>query len=60
MLPTGAIHSVRNDSDTVAVSLHIYGRHVNHTQRSQFDPATRSEAPYRLATVDVAALPAEQ
>jgi predicted metal-dependent enzyme (double-stranded beta helix superfamily) len=57
-MPSGAIHSVWNDSDRVAVSLHIYGRHVNHTQRSRFDPASRSATPYRLVTVDGAALTA--
>jgi predicted metal-dependent enzyme (double-stranded beta helix superfamily) len=56
-MPAGAIHSVWNDSERVAVSLHIYGRHVNHTQRSRFDPVNRSESPYRLATVDATALP---
>ena len=54
LLP-GAIHSVWNDGDRVAVSLHIYGRHVNYTQRSRFDPVNRIEAPFRLATVDAAA-----
>ena len=51
-MPAGAIHSVWNDTDRIAVSLHIYGKHVNHTQRSRFDPASNSEAPYRLVTVD--------
>jgi predicted metal-dependent enzyme (double-stranded beta helix superfamily) len=57
-LPSGAIHSVRNDGNRVAVSLHIYGRHVNHTQRSRFDPDHRIEAPFLLATVDAAAVAA--
>ena len=56
VLPSGAIHSVWNDGDRVAVSLHIYGRHVNYTQRSRFDSVNRTEAPYRLATVDAAAV----
>lgn len=47
---SGAIHSLRNESDGISVSLHIYGRHVNYTNRSQFDPAGRREAPYKLAT----------
>ena len=46
---SGAIHSVRNDGDRISVSLHIYGRHVNHTRRSQFDPARCLAAPYKLA-----------
>jgi predicted metal-dependent enzyme (double-stranded beta helix superfamily) len=57
-LPSGAIHSVWNDGDRVAVSLHIYGRHVNYTQRSRFDPVSRIEAPFLLATVDAAAVAA--
>jgi predicted metal-dependent enzyme (double-stranded beta helix superfamily) len=55
-MPSGAIHSVWNDGDRIAASLHIYGRHVNHTQRSRFDPAASTETPYRLVTVDGAAL----
>lgn len=51
-MPAGAIHSVWNDTDRVAVSLHIYGMHVNHTRRSRFDPISRTEAPWRLTTVD--------
>lgn len=57
-LPSGAIHSVWNDGDHIAVSLHIYGRHVNYTQRSRFDPDHRIEAPFLLATVDAAAVAA--
>jgi predicted metal-dependent enzyme (double-stranded beta helix superfamily) len=54
VMPAGAIHSVWNDGKRVAMSLHIYGQHVNYTQRSRFDPARRSTSPYRLATVGVA------
>jgi predicted metal-dependent enzyme (double-stranded beta helix superfamily) len=49
---SGAVHSVHNDSDRISVSLHIYGRHVNHTQRSKFDPERRLAMPYKLATID--------
>ena len=49
---SGAVHSVRNDGDRISVSLHIYGRHVNHTRRSQFDPARRLATPYKLAIND--------
>jgi predicted metal-dependent enzyme (double-stranded beta helix superfamily) len=48
VLPTGAIHSVHNDSTQVTVSLHVYGRHVNYTERSQFDPAARTQTPYTV------------
>ena len=47
---SGAIHSVRNEGVGLSVSLHIYGRHVNYTNRSQFDPDGRREAPYKVAT----------
>lgn len=43
------IHSVTNDTDTVTVSLHIYGKHLNHTGRSQFDAATNAEKPFLVA-----------
>lgn len=36
-MKTGGIHAVRNESDAVTLSLHTYGRHVNHTDRKQFD-----------------------
>ena len=49
-MPAGTIHSVWNDSDRVTVSLHIYGKHVNHTGRSQFDPVKMTETPYILKT----------
>lgn len=47
-MPAGAIHSVRNESDEVSVSLHVYGLHFNHARRSQFDPEARTESPYRV------------
>lgn len=51
-LPSGSIHSVSSEGDRTSVSLHVYGRHINHTQRSQFDPDARTETAY---TVRVAA-----
>lgn len=36
-MKTGGIHSVQNESDRVTLSLHTYGKHINHTNRSQFD-----------------------
>ena len=44
----GAIHSVVNDSDRVTLSLHVYGKHVNHTERSQFDHEGKIERPFIL------------
>lgn len=54
-MPAGAIHSVANQSSRISVSLHIYGHHVNHTQRSRFDPVQRTAAPYQLVTADAQA-----
>ena len=48
VMPAGVIHSVWNDGADVSVSLHVYGRHINHTDRSQFDPAARTAAPYKV------------
>ena len=48
VMPKGVIHSVWNDTDDVTVSLHVYGLHVNYTQRSQFDPQARTETPYKV------------
>jgi predicted metal-dependent enzyme (double-stranded beta helix superfamily) len=43
-----SIHSVLNETDRVTVSLHVYGKHVNYTIRSQFDPAQKLEKPFIL------------
>jgi predicted metal-dependent enzyme (double-stranded beta helix superfamily) len=40
-MKTGGIHAVRNESDRITLSIHTYGKHVNYTDRSQFDPDTR-------------------
>lgn len=45
-MPKGVIHSVWNETDSVSVSLHVYGVHVNHTGRSQFDPEKKTETPF--------------
>ena len=37
------IHAVWNDTDRITLSLHVYGRHLNHSDRSQFDPKARRE-----------------
>jgi len=47
-MPDGVIHSVWNETDAVTVSLHIYGRHTNHTGRSQFDLEKQTEMPFIL------------
>jgi predicted metal-dependent enzyme (double-stranded beta helix superfamily) len=45
-MPAGTIHSVRNESAHIALSLHVYGKHINFTQRSQFDPDRRTHTPF--------------
>jgi predicted metal-dependent enzyme (double-stranded beta helix superfamily) len=40
------IHSVVNETDRVTLSLHIYGKHLNYTGRSQFDPERGVEEPF--------------
>lgn len=42
-MKTGGIHSVRNNTGKITLSLHTYGKHVNHTNRSQFDPETNTK-----------------
>ena len=49
-LPTGTIHSVCNDTDRTTLSFHVYGRHLNYTGRSQFDPERRIEKPFLIET----------
>jgi len=40
-MKTGGIHMVTNETDSVTLSVHTYGRHINHTNRSQFDLESR-------------------
>ena len=42
------IHTVWNDTESVSWSLHVYGRHINHTARSKFDPIANTEEAYVL------------
>ena len=50
-LLTGDIHTVCNVSDGISLSLHTYGKHVNYTDRSQFDPETKSAKPF-IVSID--------
>ena len=45
---TGEIHSVVNESDEMTLTFHVYGRHLNHTGRSQFDIENNLEIPFIL------------
>lgn len=47
-MPSGGIHVVWNETDGVTLSLHIYGKHINFTGRSQFDMEGRTETPFIL------------
>ncbi len=40
------IHSVWNVGTDISMSLHTYGRHINYTGRSEFDPARKLEMPF--------------
>ncbi len=42
-MKTGGIHAVRNETDGITLSLHTYGKHVNYTSRSQFDPESKEK-----------------
>lgn len=47
-MPTGAVHVVWNESDAVSVSLHIYGKHINFTERSQYDAEKQTATPFKV------------
>jgi predicted metal-dependent enzyme (double-stranded beta helix superfamily) len=46
------IHSVWNVGKNISMSLHTYGRHINYTGRSEFDPACKLERPYIVKVAD--------
>lgn len=48
LMPTGAIHSVLNETQSTSLSLHVYGRHLNYTDRHQFDLQNKRELPFRI------------
>ena len=45
-IKTGGIHKVSNETDRMTLSLHTYGRHINHTNRSQFDLDTNARTEF--------------
>jgi predicted metal-dependent enzyme (double-stranded beta helix superfamily) len=47
-----SIHSVWNTGDKLSLSLHTYGRHINFTGRSEFDPAANLERPFVVTVED--------
>ncbi len=46
VLPNSIIHSVENTTDEPSVSLHVYGKNVYYTGRSQFDIVNKLELPW--------------
>ena len=42
-MKTGGIHVVTNQTDTMTLSLHTYGKHINYTDRSQYDLDTNEK-----------------
>jgi predicted metal-dependent enzyme (double-stranded beta helix superfamily) len=49
-----SILSVVNETERVTVSLHVYGKHVNYTQRAQFDPEEGTEKAFIPAVTEKA------
>ncbi len=45
-IKTGGIHKVTNETERMTLSLHTYGRHINHTNRSQFDLDTNARTEF--------------
>ena len=50
-MKTGGIHSVHNETGSLSISLHTYGKHVNHTGRSQFNLDTKEKKDF-IVSVD--------
>jgi len=47
-MKTGGIHMVRNETDKVTLSLHTYGKHINFTERSQFNLETNEKKDFKI------------
>ncbi|MCP4333226.1 MAG: hypothetical protein GY785_11270 [Gammaproteobacteria bacterium] len=45
---SGGIHKVSNETEVLTLSLHTYGRHVNFTNRSQFNLETNERKAFLL------------
>ena len=52
VLMPDTIHSIQNVSEEISVSLHVYGYHINHTERSQFDPEQHSVQPWKIREIE--------
>ena len=47
-MKTGGIHKVVNETESMTLSVHTYGRHINHTNRSQFDLESDTRKEFRV------------
>lgn len=48
VLPSGSIHSMINETEHTSLSFHVYGRHLNYTERRQFDLENNLERPFKI------------
>ena len=51
------IHSLDNVTDKLSLSLHVYGRHLNHASRSKFDPDAHTVEPFIVRVASNGAAP---
>lgn len=49
-MQSGEIHSVENRTEETTLSFHVYGHHLNHTGRVQFDVEKNLEIPFIIET----------
>ncbi len=47
-MKSGGIHMVRNETDDVTISFHTYGKHINYTNRVQFNLETNEVTKVQL------------
>ena len=47
-MKSGGIHKVTNETGRMTLSLHTYGRHINFTERSQFDLDSNEKKDFKL------------
>ena len=47
-MKTVEIHTVRNETDKLTLSLHTYGNHINFIERSQYDLETNERKDFKI------------
>ena len=52
VMPVDTIHSVANETNEMTLTLHVYGKHLQYSARSQFDLEQNSESPRRTVWRD--------